>query len=218
MTDEKTEMMRRAALHFTESTIQDVDGRMMFFEKPYGEVAAEFALIENARILAQLADATATLHKQSGMANEINILTKENRQLRDRLADAREQIDQFNADKVALEELFVIDGRFAPDYESGWNDAIAKAIEKFGRNALFQENEELLGKLAEAREQIAAYEAVLQKIANEDYRGNRSPASQLAYDALKAGKQDVPQSKMAGPSQGINETRVTHECEVSVTE
>jgi hypothetical protein len=39
--------------------------------------------------------------------------------------------------------------------------------------------------LEEARERIALLEAVLRRIANQDYRGNRSTESQIAFEALK---------------------------------
>jgi len=39
--------------------------------------------------------------------------------------------------------------------------------------------------LEEARARIAHLEAVLRRIANQDYRGNRSEESQIAVEALK---------------------------------
>jgi hypothetical protein len=39
--------------------------------------------------------------------------------------------------------------------------------------------------LEEARARIALLEAVLRRIANQDYRGNRSTESQIAVEALK---------------------------------
>jgi hypothetical protein len=39
--------------------------------------------------------------------------------------------------------------------------------------------------LEEARARIADLEAALRRIANQDYRGNRSTESQIAFEALK---------------------------------
>jgi hypothetical protein len=39
--------------------------------------------------------------------------------------------------------------------------------------------------LEEARARIAHLEAALRRIANQDYRGNRSTESQIAFEALK---------------------------------
>ena len=39
--------------------------------------------------------------------------------------------------------------------------------------------------LEEARARIARLEAALRRIANQDYRGNRSEESQIAFEALK---------------------------------
>ena len=39
--------------------------------------------------------------------------------------------------------------------------------------------------LEEAKERIKHLEAALRRIANQDYRGNRSEESQIAFEALK---------------------------------
>jgi hypothetical protein len=39
--------------------------------------------------------------------------------------------------------------------------------------------------LEDARARIAHLEAALRRIANQDYRGNRSTESQIAFEALK---------------------------------
>ena len=39
--------------------------------------------------------------------------------------------------------------------------------------------------LEEARARIARLESALRRIANQDYRGNRSTESQIAFEALK---------------------------------
>ena len=71
--------------------------------------------------------------------------------------------------KFALEEMFRVDERLSPDYEDGWNAAIAHVIEKFGGPShLFHENEELGYKLddterrlADANERLAEAEKTL---------------------------------------------------------
>ena len=45
--------------------------------------------------------------------------------------------------------------------------------------------DELLGENRKLKERIKRLEEALSRIANQDYRGNRSTESQIAFDALK---------------------------------
>jgi uncharacterized small protein (DUF1192 family) len=89
---------------------------------------------------------------QKGMADQIDALKAE-------LAAA-------NADKLALEELFIVNDAVDPAYECGWNAAISKTIERFGRNALFQENEELVGDVIKLEAELAAANAEIRRLKN----------------------------------------------------
>ena len=48
--------------------------------------------------------------------------------------------------------------------------------------------DELLGENRKLKDRIKRLEEALSRIANQDYRGNRSTESQIAEEALKEGK------------------------------
>ena len=48
--------------------------------------------------------------------------------------------------------------------------------------------DELLGENRKLKERIKRLEEALSRIANQDYRGNRSAESQIAFEALKEAK------------------------------
>lgn len=87
--------------------------------------------------------------------------------------------------KFALEEMFRVDERLSPDYEQGWNAAIAHAIEKFGGpNHLFHENEELGYKLDDAERRLAVAIEALKHYADDDNWDDPHPDLRYGPDTL----------------------------------
>ena len=61
--------------------------------------------------------------------------------------------------------------------------------EVFGDDSLKEfHRDELLGENRKLKDRIKRLEEALSRIANQDYRGNRSTESQIAEEALKEGK------------------------------
>ncbi len=63
---------------------------------------------------------------------------------------------------------------------SEWSPAPRKNLDAFAR--------QLERELNAANDRIKRLEEALSRIANQDYRGNRSTESQIAFDALKEAK------------------------------
>ncbi len=63
---------------------------------------------------------------------------------------------------------------------AAWNDYVSQQQE--------EKIEELERQLKAANKRIKRLEDALRRIANQDYRGNRSTESQIAFEALKEAK------------------------------
>ena len=104
------------------------------------------------------------------------------------LGDTNKMVDtprteaEVNRQKCWSDNLITIDANFACQLEREL--AVANAeIEEKRKDIVYLATEK-----AKLEDRINRLEEALRRIANQDYRGNRSTESQIAFDALKEGK------------------------------
>ena len=73
-------------------------------------------------------------------------------------------------------------------YDTGGTPWYACGSTKTFRSGSCVDREPVAAQLREAQQHIKRLEEALSRIANQDYRGNRSTESQIAFDALKEAK------------------------------